>query len=135
MWQEDTTLPEYDCDMGKLYVAQPDDQTFREGSYGYYCPIRGELEDCSITAYAYFQDEDRIIRRKSAYIIVLSAHLTPEEEEGAIAHETLHWLSQCTGHDRMTPEGGYGYPFVNADSAHKDPRLWGNDGIIGRLSW
>lgn len=49
----------------------------------------------------------------------------------AVAHETMHWLSACTGHvDELNELGGRAWPQYDAN--HADDRLWSPGGVLPR---
>lgn len=119
-WNADLSLPAADC--SNPHVAILSDSEFREHSG--LCPYPNCDGECYFCASAYITYE-----RKNA-VLVLSPYLDEESSREGIRHESLHYLSNCTNHDRYWD--GMRYPWFNGDVTHSDPRLWGNYGVLDR---
>jgi hypothetical protein len=61
--------------------------------------------------------------------ILIPAWLDESARHVAVIHDTVHWLSDCTGHDGMWT--GTGWAWAGADRWHRDERLWWL-GVLGR---
>ncbi len=135
LWGEDLTLPGFTCNIDKIYIALPNDAQFTASSGGFYCPPNEAVTCTTQVAAAYTLQESGPYGNRKNYLIVLAASLNQAEREYAVAHETLHVLSFCTGHTNDALDGGLGYPWFNGDSTHADPRLWGVNGILYKLGY
>lgn len=125
-WSFDNSLPPYNCDLGELFLATPVDEIqFSNASNGSYC---WPGSTCGFNAAGFLLREDNI-RDDVTYIIVIAANLEENEIDALVAHETIHWLSFCTGHSQV------GTITVNGDAAHKDERLWGPTGVLVRSGY
>ena len=120
-WNADLTLPAADC--GEPHIAVLSDSEFREHSA--LCPYPNCDGNCYFCAAAYTISEPR------HHVIVLSPYLSDVDAHEGVRHESIHVTSFCTKHSR-TWDDTLGYLWVGGDSAHKDPRLWGNGGVLDR---
>jgi len=60
--------------------------------------------------------------------LVIRDGLDDATTRALVRHETVHWLSACTGHQLTRVDGAL--PWNRSDALHQDPRLW--DGVLTR---
>lgn len=104
----------YSC---QEYWNSPTTATDSSSPLTFHCP-RGCAYAFYHRAFQTIYISDRVQTYSDAKNIILSL----------IRHESIHWLSSCSGHEHSDPNGTY----ENSDAAHADPRLWGNNSVITR---
>jgi len=162
VWNDNLFLPPsaHKCKTNNLYFSFANDTDFK--FFSPYCSMPPEGQTCAeywasenvscqngcAASFLYVAHEGVIQSlHKKRYVIFISDRIneysnSEEQITNAIVHESIHWLSFCTGHDRtmdyIYDDGGvrtqfYNVPYIGGDANHADPRLWtGPDSVIQR---
>lgn len=111
---------ENNCNINEIYYSFLPDDEFILRSKGY-CPIispdapKYECDQVFGYAYAFYSRDEQVLYLTSN---ILNKQFNEQFINYLIRHETVHWLSTCTGHEQSN------YLFANSDSGHLDGRLW-----------
>lgn len=147
VWDNDAELPALGArcvdERGRLAVSSPAADTFLEvcgrcaappdGSRCADFYAAGECRwGCAASCFIYGRESwtQTVAAHRARTPVLVIAPRFHDDPAGAVAHETVHWLSACTGHvEERNARGGRAWPVY--DSNHADPRLWG-EGVLGR---